>query len=403
MTSVRVVLFLLLLISAAPIYADDGLCETHDWFSLDHSAQRGKASLLCLGAADASFERRQSALARLHQVIRTDSHGEAAYTAHQILFSLFFRAGQYREALEELDAMLALRPAAEDVIEERPLLLALSRYPDQSVKRKRSVLPRSTVQDGNVHFPVIANSKAGLWFMDTGANISVMSDAEARALGLAIQPVTTQVADISGAKTALQIAEVHELIIGKVHLSHVGFIVLPQSRPPFNDIPTDQQTILGIQVLRSLQTIQIEKSGQIEIGARSHRASGSRLAFDQSIPVIQMSFAGKACIYTFDSGAVHTTLNPPFAEAFPQIVAKGQMKKHTLTGQGGSKQRNSIEIEQLRFVLAGRNVILSPASVLLQQTTATSAWAAGNLGWDLMQQTAPLTIDFRKMQFSSGH
>jgi len=38
-------------------------------------------------------------------------------------------------------------------------------------------LAKSNIEDGNPHIPVLVNKKSALWFMDTGANISVMSDA----------------------------------------------------------------------------------------------------------------------------------------------------------------------------------------------------------------------------------
>jgi hypothetical protein len=40
------------------------------------------------------------------------------------------------------------------------------------------------------------------------------------------------------------------------------------------------------------------------------------------------------------------------------------------------------------------------ATVLLKATVPGSDWAAGNLGFDLISQTIPLTIDFRAMQLS---
>ena len=154
---------------------------------------------------------------------------------------MYFRAGQYREALQELDARVRMRPNDKSLLDDRPLMLALSKEPDQVGKAKYAKLAKTSINDGNPHFPVTVNGKDAVWFMDTGANISVMSDAEATTLGLEVVPVETTMDDISGSKTSLQVALVPDLYIGKTHLKHVGFAVLPHTRPPFDDIPTEHK------------------------------------------------------------------------------------------------------------------------------------------------------------------
>jgi hypothetical protein len=93
--------------------------------------------------------------------------------------------------------------------------------------------------------------------------------------------------------------------------------------------------------------------------------------------------------------------NPSFAKAFPKTMALGEKKEHILTGVGGSTTQHSVAIEKLRFTLAGKTTLLSPATVLLQKTMDPSEWAAGNLGYDLIRQAAPFTIDFRLMRLSA--
>ncbi len=162
----RITLLCLIILSASPVFAADaGRCDSHDWFQQNAVAEKRAVPLLCQGSLDASFDRRQSALHKLRQVIETNPHGAEAYQAHETLLSFFFRVGQYREALKQTDAMLALKPNAADVIEERPLILGLSQNLNQSGKAKHSILARSNIEDGNPHIPVLVNKKAALWFM----------------------------------------------------------------------------------------------------------------------------------------------------------------------------------------------------------------------------------------------
>ncbi len=399
----RITLLCFIFLSTWPALAADknaDECDPHSWFQQDALKRKIALPLLCQGSLDASLDRRKSALHQLRQVIHSNPRGAEAYQAHETLLSFFFRVGQYREALEQVDAMLKLKPIAADVLEERPLILGLAANPDQSGKGKHSILAKSNIEDVNPHIPVLVNHKSALWFMDTGANISVMSDAEATALGLVVHAVDTKTSDISGTMTAFKITEVDELTIGRTHLKHVSFMVLPHTQPPFDDIPTEQQALLGIQVLWALRSIRIDQAQQVEIaGTQDSDAPSSPIAFYQSQPVTQMSFEGKELIFTLDTGATHTTLNPPFAKAFPETVALGEKKEHILIGVGGSTTQHSIALERLRFMLAGKTTVLSPATVLLQKTTGPSEWTAGNLGYDLIRQTAPYTIDFQRMRF----
>ncbi len=299
--------------------------------------------------------------------------------------------------------MLTIKPKAEDVLGDRPLVLGFSHYPDQSSSVRASVLASSDIDDGYPHLPVLVNGKKTLWSMDTGANISAITDAEAAALGLTVRSVATKMQDISGSSFAINITEVEDLRIGHCHLKHVSFFVLPNTQPPFNDLPVDQQALLGIQVLRGLRSVRIKKHEQVEVGVKPERSgTWTQLAFDQATPVLQLKLEDRPLNFTFDTGATRTTLNPTFASAFPQTMKLGEAKQHKLTGVGGSTTQDAVEIPRLTFTLANQNVELSPATVLLKKTTGTSVWAAGNFGFDLLRQTEPFTIDFRNMRLYVG-
>jgi hypothetical protein len=395
----EVLLFLGLIYWAALMNAQDvDLCEGQDWFS----HMKVSPTQLCKGVLEAAFNNRANAISDLQRVIEKDPKGPESYRAHEVLLEMDFRQGRYRDAFSQADTMLALRPGATDITDLRPLLSALSSYPNFTIHRKRSILPYIPTSDENPHFPVRAEDREGLFYADTGANISVMSDAEAHALGLAIRSVESKMGDISGSSISLRVADVNTLRVGKSTLRHVAFVIVPASQPPFNEVPIHQQAILGIQVLLALKRIQVSEDGRTELaGPRKSVGGFTSIAFDQSQPVIQMDFDGKPMLYTMDTGAIHTTLNPRFGETFPTEIHRGKAEDHKLTGVGGDTSQPSISLDRLRFTLAGNEVVLFPAVVLLKKTTAESSWAAGNLGYDLIKQTAPFMIDFEQMTFRS--
>jgi hypothetical protein len=114
-------------------------------------------------------------------------------------------------------------------------------------------------------------------------------------------------------------------------------------------------------------------------------------------PVTQVGFAGQTLTFTFDTGATSTTLNPAFGRLFPATVKEGTIKSHKLTGLGGSTEQISSVVPSLTFEF-GRHVNLISATVFLSDGNISQVWAAGNLGFDLMQQALPMTIDFTHMR-----
>lgn len=67
-----------------------------------------------------------------------------------------------------------------------------------------------------------------------------------------------------------------------------------------------------------------------------------------------------------------------------------------LNGISGQTEQRSVSLPHLTLGF-GREVSLSPATILLNETTGTSVYTAANLGYDLMQQARPFTIDFDQM------
>ena len=391
----------LLAVACLPALAEDkpDLCEKHDWFQLREQVARGDASLLCKGAVDANSERRAAAERELKAVIRQQPHSASSYDALGTLVYMYFRDGQYRRALTQLNQMLEEKPNAEDTKAMHSMFSVFAQYPDLTVASSRPATVRIETIENNTFVPIAVNGVGAAYGVDTGANISVICESEARRLGLKVEETATKMSDISGTEAAIRVTEAPDLWIGKTHLRHVAFTVFPDENEPFVDLPQGHKGVLGISVLIALGAFRIDKENLFEILPPPSPASAKAipLAFDGIMPITEMSLNGKTLSFTFDTGATHTVLGPPFAAAFPELMRTGIKKDHKLTGLNGSTTQESVELPSVRF-LFGREVELAPASVLLKTTTGASEWAAGNLGFDLISQTLPITIDFRAMQ-----
>jgi len=84
--------------------------------------------------------------------------------------------------------------------------------------------------------------------------LSLLSEAEAKRLGLAVRDVQSSMEVMTGARVSLRIAVAGELAVGALRLKHVAFLVFPDNQPPFNDLPLGERGIIGIPVLLAFQS-----------------------------------------------------------------------------------------------------------------------------------------------------
>jgi predicted aspartyl protease len=372
-------------------------CNTHDLAALVDEAA-GKSSRLCRGIAELAMGKSEIGSSILRDVIKQAPGSDAAFEAHERLLGMFARAGRVREAAKEVAALLAIRPNDTDVLEYSSLFETLGQYPDMTVSHRQAVSFPPSKTEGSLNIPFTVNGVASTFFLDTGANYSVMSDGEARAMGLTVTPVTTKMPDSSGHNMTIRITEVQELNIGPIRLKHVPFMVLPASNPPFNEIPLAKQGLLGISVALALQTIRLGLDGQLDLASSSGMATRvATITFDDMTPLLHVDYRGTNIAFTFDTGAERTDLDASFAREFPAVIASGKKKDRNSIGLGGTIDVQALELPTWEITLGSNTVSMDGISVLLGKTNDYSDWAAGNLGIDVLKRFEPFAIDFSNM------
>jgi predicted aspartyl protease len=311
--------------------------------------------------------------------------------------------GQVREAAREISALLAIRPNDTDVLGDSSLYQTFGQYADMTIAHRQPVSFSPQQTEGTLNIPFTVNGGAATFYLDTGANFSVISDAEAHALNLTVTPVNTKTQDGGGSSIEFQIADVDHLAIGPILLRHVPFLVVSAANPPFNDLPMKSQGLLGIQVAIALQTVRLETDGRLNLALPSKEdAKAETLTFDDMFPVLHVTYRGKVLPFTFDTGGTKTILNPPFARDFPDVVAAGIKKDHATTGMGGTVTRRSIELPTWSVPLGTKTASIEKMSVMLEKGNDTTEWAFGNMGINVLQKCKPFTIDFANMRLSTG-
>jgi hypothetical protein len=376
------------------------LSDSHQWFALRDASAHAKAPLFYRALIEYAFNQVKTTQKDLDAVIKAAPHSDQAYEAHGMLANLYFRNGLYREAYLQIEIMLVEKPNAADVRNMRPLFQTLSRSNQIVLSKKSSTLPMFMNRDG-VYIPIVLDGHEAHYSIDTGSNTSLMSESEAKRLGLQVQSVETQFGSITAAHIDARIAVVKNLIVGGLHLENVAFLVVPDAQEPFVDLPEGQRGILGIPVLIAMQTFRWDPKGTFAFGfkPKPKDLSASNLAFDGIMPVTQVGVEEKKLAFTLDTGETHSILYKPFAKEFSDLLKiSGQKESHKLTGLAGSSNYDSVVLPSLKLELGGLDVHLTPAHILTEDIN--SNWAPGNLGRDLLNQAQTITFDFHAMTLS---
>lgn len=372
------------------------LYDSRRWFELRDAVAKGGAYVFYQGAVACAFNHLHRCEKKLGSVIKSQPQSDEAFRAHEILASAYLREGKYRESLAQVDALLALRPGDSDAQNERPLLATLSESPDQQLAHKSS----TTLQLQDNGLPISVNGVQGTYWFDTGANLSILSDSDAKRFGLAMRAVSTKMGVSTGEKVDMRVAVADELAIGSVRLKHVAFLVASDDQPPFNEAPPGSRGLIGIPVLLAFQRFVWGADKKFEIGSKSSstHAPHSDLCFDGLYPIAQIQFEKRSLAFVLDTGATNTDLYPPFATAFPELISTAaKTDSYKMEGVGSLRYMDAATLPSLNFRIGGYPVILKPAGVLLKPTGEASKFFEGNLGIDLLQQAHKTTFDFIAM------
>jgi len=324
----------------------------------------------------------------------TKPHDDEAVEAHRILASFYLRSGKYRQAFGEVTAILSERPNDSDALGGRALLESLSRVPDEKVEGAGTAL--LNLANGGIPFSV--NGMQATYWFDTGANLSIMSESEAKRLKLQVQDIAATMGVMTGERVGFRLAVANDLRIAFVHLKNVVFLVFPDDQAPFNQQPSGSRGLLGLPVLLGLQTFAWEGK-KFEIHPKPLGAvSKADLCFDGNYPVVQVGFGNRKLAFTLDTGASNTDLYPPFASVAPEMIRTAEKtSSYKMEGVGSTKNLDAAILPLVNFTIGGFPVVLKPAGVLLKPTLETSKFFAGNLGIDLLQQAHRVTFDFAAM------
>ena len=378
------------------------LYDQHRWFELRGSVGSQEAPALYRGAVASAFNDRPKAEKYLNEVIGSAPRSQDAENAREKLADLYNRAGMSREALRQFDAILRVHPGRSDVKNVRPIFASFSHYPDQSIGKQHRTLVHAEVSKKGVVIPVTVNGKTVHWGLDTDFSMSIMSESEARLLGLVVDNVSAQAGDSNGGSTQVRATVVRRLSIGDVQLRNVPFIVMPDSQEPWNELPSGKKGLIGLPVAVALKAIRWKADGTFEIGFEPDRLAVRKdeICFDGLNPITRAHSEGKELDFILDTGnSVSTELWSRFSDDFSaRVKQEGTKSTKQILEVGGTSVREMTVLPEVDLRVGGLDTKLKPAEIF--STPVGDRFHHGLLGMDVLSQAGEVRIDFRSMTLS---
>lgn len=372
------------------------MLDSNQAFALRDAVQEGKVSAFYRGAVEDSLNHVQAAQRDLGKAIAAEPSN--AFDAHEMLAGENFRNGQYHEAVAELDAAHMLRPDAADVNNFLPLVRTLAAWPDMQVAELSGSRVKMKAESEHAQWlPVKINGHDVAYGFDTGAALSTMGEADAKALGLEVRHVNMQLSEASG-KTVpgVDVAMVRDMVVGGLHLQNVPFFVLRDTGEPFAKMEVGTRGLIGLPVLLAMQALRWNADGWFALGsdARVKHPTAQNLLFHGTTAIVEVAVDGRSLIFSLDTGAADSDLNAGFARALPELVARGRKETRAITGMGGSESYDSVLLGPVTFSVGGYDVVLMAHHVF---PTHSLGSFDGNMGHDILDKAKSVSIDFKSM------
>jgi hypothetical protein len=249
--------------------------------------------------------------------------------------------------------------------------------------------------------PLTVNGRRVQWLFDTGAGVTLISDAEATRLGLEIRASEGRVSDQNGGNAAARTAIARTVVLGRTQLHDVMFLVMPADQMPWKEWPPGKQGIIGLPVALALDAVRWTRAGTCHSGSRAVAVPTARtsatLRFDDLYVITTVGFDGKSLDFILDTGnQVGTQLWERFGRDFDTLVKAHSRKGTERVRQiGGDNEREITIIPGIGLTVGGKETRLAEGKIFTRPVGNDRFH--GLLGMDILSQSTEVTIDFRSM------
>lgn len=325
------------------------------------------------------------------------------------------RAGRYAEAADLLKEALTrdgrrMTPRdRQDLQQTLAVAAALRAEPPPVVEGLApATLPLAQSPLGLTTVESRINGEQQTAVVDTGANLSTLSESAARRLRVQFVGGDGHVASAVTGAVSSRMAIADEVRLGPVTLRHVAFIVLSDAALSPAGPERRIDAILGFPVLSALGRISLSERAaadgsvarELSIAPTPPRDGPGNLRFAGFDAWVRAGVDGEPLPLMLDSGATHSALSRRYARERAAKLAQTPRKAATVGGAGGVEIRQTAVLPRLRLSVADTTLPLSDVPVELDGNGADKTY--GVIGADVLWARGGYTLDFRNLSLTLG-
>ncbi|MBI3511309.1 MAG: aspartyl protease family protein [Bacteroidetes bacterium] len=277
---------------------------------------------------------------------------------------------------------------------------------DGMVKALADVAPQEMIRNGDLdmmytrdlagllRINVELNGVKGKFIVDSGANLSTISESEAARMHVKILDASFGVTSSSKKNVGAELGVADELKFGNVTFHHVVFIVMPDKNLRFAGGLYKIKGIVGFPVIAQLGEIQIKKNGHIFSPYTLTTSSFHNLGMNGNTPFVNMKIFGEEHAYIFDTGAAATIFDGNFQNHYSDSLKNVKEGKSAVGGAGGVQKVSILLLTHVRYHIGTAGNELKRASVQTSGVVEAFEDYYGIVGEDIFSQWDTMTISF---------
>lgn len=284
-----------------------------------------------------------------------------------------------------------LAPDGEDASDEK-IALAFRDTPPMRA-RGGATVPAIANPLGSKSANITVNGITLPWFMDTGAEISVVTESTAAKLGVRVLAGSSDVGT-STTRVTGRMGLIGEAVIGGATIENLPVLVLPDAMLKLDKDYTIP-AIFGLPAFAALGRVAwLDGGTKLALGGAAPLPKGKtvRVYWHEDGLGIPIATAVGIAGAQFDSGADSTALRRPGLALLSQDqLARAEERNATIGGAGGFVTTKVRVLPRLDYTIDG--VPLQALKVNIEDNDSS----AGRIGNDMIVQLKLLTIDFATM------
>ena len=245
--------------------------------------------------------------------------------------------------------------------------------------------------------PVKSEGVLAEFIFDTGANLSTISESQAKKMNLTLFEQNVDVGSSTQINVQSKLAVADSLFVGDILFENVVFLVMPNEQLTFPDINYKIDGIIGFPIIIQLEEVHMHKDGSITVPGKPKKTNLKNTVFEGLNPIVQIFSDDDTLLFTFDTGARNSELSfKYFNDHKSEIERKGELQTNQRGGTGGNTAVKEYMLNNFSMKIGSKSTELSKIPVMLEEYDFNK-YFDGNLGQDVFTQFNTLIINFKYM------